>query len=274
MHKESVLKKEIDLNNTNKYRLSIQLGLNGFSFSIKDRFGYHVLEYQQYEDIRANGIEKEFEQFIEKNEILKNEYQSVSIIIDSPKYTLVPRDKFEADSILESFNLLHDIKETECLNYINHLDVVVVYTCEKLLKRIISKYYPEAHIIPSLISILYYAEYTQEIEYQVLIHKTSETQVEILLHHNKELLLCNSYTCTSNTDIIYYTLNAIKSFGIEFDKCRLIYSGEFSELEVLKPLLDYLSSVQPIRIIQPIRNIDRETAQKHLVNLLNTDLCE
>lgn len=274
MHKESVLNKEIDLNSTNKYRLSIQLGLNGFSFSIKDRFGYHVLEYQQYENIRANGIKKEFELFIKNNEILKNEYQSVSIIIDSPKYTLVPRDKFEIESISESFNLLHELKDTESLNYINYLDVVVVYTCERALKRIINEYYPEAHIIPSLISVLYYAEYTQEIEYQVLIHRTNESQVEILLHHNKELLLCNSYKCINNTDIIYYTLNAIKSFGIEFEKCRLIYSGEFSEIEVLKPLLDYLSSVHPIRIIQPIRNIDREKAQKHLVNLLNTDLCE
>ena len=75
--------KSLELQSIKDCHLSIQIGLNGFSFCIRNNT--EVLAIESY-----NNSLSQLEVTIEKNKWLSQEFASTHITISTKKYTLIP----------------------------------------------------------------------------------------------------------------------------------------------------------------------------------------
>ena len=80
--------------------LSIQIGLNGFSFCIRNNA--EILAIESY-----NNSLSQLESTIEKNKWLSQEYASTNITISTKKYTLVPASLYKNEDRKKYLELNH-----------------------------------------------------------------------------------------------------------------------------------------------------------------------
>ena len=82
----------IDLENTFEYILSIQVSLNGFSFSILYPIENKVLAFKNSPLKISNSglLARRFKDWYESEEILHRNYQHTKLIVFSDKFTLIP----------------------------------------------------------------------------------------------------------------------------------------------------------------------------------------
>ena len=91
-----------DLNQTKNYHISIQAGLNGYSFSILDpvRSKYILLRHFAFRGTMTTSLlEDKIVDIQNTDEFLTKEYKSVLFSYQSPKYTLIPGPLFNKDNL-------------------------------------------------------------------------------------------------------------------------------------------------------------------------------
>lgn len=104
---------------TVQYGLTIQVGLSGFSFKIKDRKGnlfHHETVQYPHRVYAAVDLEQPLKKAVVSHPLLRHPYGSVKVYFDTEKHTLVPQDC--AESELSQLQTLYDIHEYDEVNRI------------------------------------------------------------------------------------------------------------------------------------------------------------
>ena len=96
--------KDIDLKKSEQYILSIRLSADGFSFSIHHPQNEDV-SYTSYAVNSSYSMTANVKKMLATMEELGHSYQAVNILIDTPRFTLVPFDLFEDEQTEEFFHL-------------------------------------------------------------------------------------------------------------------------------------------------------------------------
>jgi hypothetical protein len=86
----------LDINSTENYELSIQVSPDGFSFCILDTIRskfvlIRAFEAEENKYFNANKINE----LLGKDDFLTKRYKKVSVILPSPKFTIVPSPLFD-----------------------------------------------------------------------------------------------------------------------------------------------------------------------------------
>ena len=91
---EVIAEKGFDLNHTKKYKLSIQVSLDGFSFSIIHPGKNRLLALQNYPAKISSEkfLGKRFSEWTGKNQILSKKYAEIKILFYTNKFTLIPAE--------------------------------------------------------------------------------------------------------------------------------------------------------------------------------------
>ncbi len=97
---------------TVQYGLTIQVGLSGFSFKIKDRKGnlyHHETVSYPHKVFTPVDVELPFKKAVAAHPLLKSPFGSIRVYFDTEKHTLVPKDF--AASELSCLSQLYEIPE-------------------------------------------------------------------------------------------------------------------------------------------------------------------
>jgi hypothetical protein len=114
MHELNVVDETFELKLAKEYHISIQVGLDGFSFCILDirRDKYIVLRHIPLIVGKPNFLSRKIETIFDQEEILNAAYQSVSITYSTNKATLIPKELAEGNSSMVT-NFTHEISKNE-----------------------------------------------------------------------------------------------------------------------------------------------------------------
>lgn len=278
MQEISVLNKEIDLNCTENYRLSIQISLNGFSFGIKDDMNneYLVLKTYLFDNNRSEYLIDNIKLIISTNPLLIKRYKSLNIIIETEKKTIIPKEMFSQENMNESFALSHSINADESLFFNLYKDnMVIVFAINTNLKDFINLHFNKANVISSLNPILHYAINKDDEYYSVIINNVPTSYFDIIITNKEKLILFNTYKYIKEIDIAFYILNSLKNLNIDNKECKLIFSGEFhNDSETSNLLRKYISIFENLSIINPNKELRKNIIDLHFANLINAELCE
>ncbi len=219
----------LDINSTGNYELSLQMSVDGFSFSILDtiRNKYILLRSSEPDESKyftadnINGI-------IARDDFLSKSYKKVHVVVPTRKFTLIPAPLFDPAKKEEyfTFNLTRDDDDVILSNRINEPDAYIVFSVPKSFLDISSRVYPGIlplhHTKPLLQQISHYSKSLDG--YYNHIHVEREFFNLLIFDHNT-LKFSNTFIYRNISDILYYVLNVFRSLGIRND-ATIYFSGQ------------------------------------------------
>ena len=207
-------------NATEQYHLSIQLGLNGFSFCIrKDNI---ILALESYHHMLS-----QLEDTLKNHEWINKNYASTHININSSKHTLMPTSIFDANEQQKYLQLNHHRSEKyeAVSDKLQQIEAHQVYGISIPEQELINTFFAKATI----------RHYGSTLIDSVLQQKTNTTQLyihvqdksmDILVCNEKGLQLFNTFKHQSAEDFIYYTLFVCEQLELNPDKIDCCLLGE------------------------------------------------
>ena len=270
-----------DQNKTKEYNLSIQVGLDGFSFSILD--GKNCLALKRFQNFKQGTDADQmnsFKEILRNNELLNLEFKKVSLLWISNKSVLIPSEFFTEEFAFESFQLCHHLTQEEVLlwNKIDELGSWSVFSIPASLKEFIQSQFSGANIYHH--SYPFYRTALQqsgsENHPRVFVNIQKNFFHAIIPDQNKKHFI-NSFAYKEDSDLAYYILNIFKQQKLNNERSKLIVDGLVQEeSKVIQLLKKYLRQVE-VQLLPAELRINNGLPHKEynqFINLLNLSRCE
>jgi len=232
MQRISLVDETFDINFTLEYKLSIQLALDGFSFSILDSIQNKViyLYHQELFETEPDFLLKRLKQIYEESEILERPFKKTRIIYAVPNRTVFVPEKLFALDHAESYIKLAFQQSTApriLNNRIGEINYRAVYEIPGLIHDYFKEHHPGAEFLNSA---SFYNSDTGEKE-SLLYITIFKKHIVVSFVKEKELLFHNCFFQDGENDMLYFVLGSIKMSGLEPD--RIILNGIVNKHETI-----------------------------------------
>jgi hypothetical protein len=234
--------KSFDHEQSNLYHLSIQISLDGFSFSILDipKGKYTVLKSINFFLKRPRLLYMSIRELLDKDEYLNLKYKSVEILYSSENFTLVPQAFFQngyADKLI-GFN--HEIEKGYCIDktLLPKAEAFCIFAIPENLKEFLNLKFPKATIRHNLFPLIERAlKENKNFPDRKQVHiNFFRTYFELIVLSGTKLLLCNQFNYSCENDVIYYVLYVFDQLKLPPDSTELVLHGNFPQAAPLYQL--------------------------------------
>lgn len=225
-----------------KYRLSIQLRLDGFSFAIIDPEKMLLMQIQDYKLIEKPGqlagqrwldLQNYFQTFLNHYHYTPDSFQKVNISIDHKEYTMMSHpildENHEKDSLLFNQNIPYSFHTFS--NTIPSTDRVLIAAFFKPLYHLVQDYFDTAKILHSntvLQNSIYKARKNKKLGSSLYV-SVSNRDMHIIAVQDERLLMSNSFTYTSKEDFVYFILLAYDQLKFNPEEDPIYFLGDISK---------------------------------------------
>jgi len=278
----SFLDESLNLASSDKYHLSIQVSLDGFSFCILDTSKNKIIGLVSY-SFQNTGHEQ-FNEHVDYillvNEILKRDFQEIRIIFESQKFTFIPEPLFEERNADLYLNFNNNLSEDESVmtDKLRNLEAYNIYAVNDSLKEEILRYFPHAktnHFLSSLIECLLLKFKNIELK-NTLFTYVRASHFDVVHIQNNKLTFCNSFNYRSKEDLVYFLMFVFDQLSLNPENVTLTLLGE-----IRKESISYEFLYRYIRNIEFIERNDQFDWSYHFdnlpghsfYNLINASLC-
>ena len=263
--------KYLESHSTKECHLSIQIGMNGISFCIRNSL--EILALESYN----NSLSK-LESNIEKNRWLKQDYASTNITLNTKKYVLIPKLLYKNEDRNKYLKLNHiNTEQLESLSdEVKSIESFVVYGISKAEQDIISTFFPKSTIkhISSIHITNMLAKY-KNCEEKTMIINVDYKQIHITVLDHTKLIFFNVFNYKTAYDCVYYTLFVCEQLELNPEHLSVELMGEIKkESELYNLIYTYIRYVNfAKRSVNLSPNIDSLLEHEHYT-LLHQHLCE
>ena len=277
----SVSGSSFDVNLSESYNLSIQLNLDGLCFSVFDSISNSFL---LLESISLAGRDIHYarhEEIMLTHKILKARYKKVSVLFNTPKFTLVPASLYEAKNA-EDLMLFCGRKAEPGDKIISnrmHLGemVCLCYVPEYLYFLIRSQHEKAAIIqkeVPIIESLVLKREHSKKSDRLMLYFHDDE--MTITVSKNGSIELCNTFGYSNMDNMVYYVLFAIDQLRLDAKQTSFEVSGDIEADDIrFMTLRKYVGDLKLTdRPVYFNYDFGRVSNQQQFYNLFNLMLCE
>lgn len=282
---KAIIKADNNYSDFNKnYSLSIQLSLDGFSFSFLNTESNKYLAFESYAIQEIEDYEilaKELGNLLDQLDIIKRRFSRINILFEGTKSSLVPLPLFDENAHQDYFKFSHKLNYDEEVRFdkLSNLQAYNVYAFPKPLHDLIKARfinYNIQHSLSSLIEGLLIKFKNQEISDRVFVN-VRPSYIDILFFQNSKLLFSNTFKYKTSEDFAYFTLNALEQLQLNPETIDLFLMGEIDKSSSIYELLH-----KYIRTIEFIERNDffmysyalDELPSHYFYNLLNANTCE
>ena len=239
--------KNFDITHPEQYHLSVEIGLKQLSYCIIDKKTYKV------EIFKKLIINQDLFSVINKDDIIKLNFASSSVLLVNFPSTIIPNDFFSKSKmkdILDFSANTYNIIKSDLLSKINsHL----VYTIPDSVNDIVFTFFPKAK---------QKAQQSHLIEQYTMVDENlnnaylyiNENILNITTFRNSKLILNNSFYVDTKEDILYHTLFTFEQLKIDMENVRVKLYGNIHKGDENHQLL-----------YEYIRNLDFGSRPKNLI---------
>lgn len=241
---------KLDFNNTEQYSLSIRLSTDGFSFSIYNKTNGDDFYYRTFPVNTQRSMAANVKAFLSATEELKYKYKQINILIHSPRYTIVPLDLFEDESMEQIFylNIREQRNEIILCNILSGSSSVIIFSLDKLTHVFLSEQFPKARFFSSISpQIEYLSTKNKSGECKRLYANINQRDIDIIALDGEKPLIVNTFSSPSPSDINYFILNIWQQTGFDQKKDELYLSGLTEIKKIIIPELQkYIKNIYSI----------------------------
>ena len=216
-------------------KLSIQVSLNGLSFCVLDTIGKKLdVSYSRtfHKELTPFELENELKEALREQGISDHPFSEVVVIHKNSLYSLVPQALFQPTALSNYLKFNAKIFATDHLDYdtLEGLEAVNVYVPFANVNNHVYELFGEfefKHSTSVLLETLIKLPLSGQGK-SCYVH-LAESQMDMAVFSNKQLLFFNSYGYTSETDFMYYLLFALEQLQLDPAVLKLRLMGEVEE---------------------------------------------
>lgn len=245
------LPENIDLANSEKYRLSIRLSPNGFSFYFHSSENPDIFHFQKTDLSNKLSYIDNIKKIIFDQGFFCSPFNKTTVILVSPHYTIVPKPYFDErkSKDIMDFNfhnlkgtILHNSSESDKLSVLFNMDEDV----HSFLTRHLSN--PEfKHHTSSL--LCFFNTYKQKENQKKCFVDFHDGFVSIYSYLEDKLLSALTFPANSKQDITYYIASIWEKQSFDQTKDCLYLCGEIdSHLSVINDLKRLINNVERVEL--------------------------
>lgn len=243
MQKLELFDETFDPDRTESYELSIQVSLNGFSFSIKDlvRNCFIGLVSCPFElgVASANDWASQVD-FIQKSyEWLSRSFKKVIMCYESSSFCLAPNDFFQPDQAKKLLSLSSIINELDEVRYSNTIgEKVCIFNIPSILASSWLKIQPKTRIVGFCEPLVQFHELSQKDNgSRITISFANGFSIIAISKWNK-LLHCGSIESHTIDDTLYHMVNICKQLDLTPAETHVSTMGYVEQAENMDALIE------------------------------------
>lgn len=240
-----------DIEKTSEYILSIQVNLDGFSFSVTHPEGNQMLAFKHTPlKISSESIlSRHFDAWARSEALLQKHFRKTRLIVFSPRFSFIP-EIFYRKEMKEAipqylFGREEELEIAE--NFVEKLKARLIFALPTGLNETAQKFFEGCEIVHPLKLILNNLPETEK-NYSLSLLFDAQNFYAVLSGQNK-VLLANTFHKSHVSDVVYFALNSLKQFKITPYNTELFLSGSTAGTEQiangLLPYFENLSFLKP-----------------------------
>ncbi|MBS0009846.1 MAG: DUF3822 family protein [Bacteroidales bacterium] len=280
MYEKELFDETLDINSTNNYEISIQLGLNGFSFCLLDKLRNRFVMFRDYKiSGTEQGLAYEIKDIVEHDEFLKRQYRKYRMVYNLERSTIVPASLYDPAIKNEYFRLNHKLDDNYLVsnNRLNKPDAYLLFGIKKDIFDLSCKLFPDAslnHQVKPLLESSF--RQARKIKDQYIRVHFDQGFFTLIIVKDDDLQFFNTFRVRNDSDILYYLLNSFNRLNIPAE--RVVYlSGSISKFDELYNHM--LRFIKTMKLALPegdfsMSYIFDEMASHQYCNLFNIVNCE
>lgn len=254
------------IENTFEYILSIQVSLNGFSFSILQQSDQKQVVYVKCLPLKISNeklIARRFKDWYEAEELLQKPYKQVKVCILNKTFTLIPSKLSDANTKDQIPSLLfkdaHLMEFAE--NVIESPSSKLYFAIPTGLNETIQNTLGECHITHPVKHLCKLSSIQDGTDIKLLLNNRD---LLVLVHQNGSLLFCNAFEVNHNNDVVFYLLSICKQLDVNTKDTPLYWAGLSNFNKELDLLLNkYFASV---KTIDKVLSRDYSIVEDNIIN--------
>ena len=230
MHEILISSPAFDTSKSDSYILSIQINLDGFSFSIRD-FISNKFIYLKHIPIDAVKVpSKRHISIIQDEPLFKLSYKSVFVAYNLLPSTLVPESLFSEKEKETYYKLNYKVSDSSHLihnNCTTHKSAFIFPIEEELYNLINSTFkHPEILHYNRIIAGLNTGFNNKEGAISLSI---DSNRFSLMVYKDDSIILNNSYSYSNDDEFLYFFLYAFKQLNLDQHKTTVIIDGLVSK---------------------------------------------
>lgn len=270
----------LDINSTENYELSVQIGFDELCLCILDTLRNKFVLIRSYEPESFNMLNAgAISDIVEKDDFLNRRYKKIYLIIPSQKSTLIPSPLFEESAKEDYFRFNHILENDEIVlkNKLIDPDAYILFSAPLSIVEVCGKFFrnvePLHHLKPLLLSAAG-GRRSQEGNYiQVHLEKNF---FNIIIYDQITLKFCNTFKYKTLSDLQYYIFYTLKRLNINQEEV-IHFSGRTDKHDNM--VNDFSRYARNIRFAEPSGNftfsyVFNEILQHKYFNLFSVINCE
>ena len=220
--------KELDVEKSSQYRLTIQFSLGGLSFALLDAKPQSLIGLEYFQsDLLADSADlfRTLERALESRGLNNKEFLSVTFIIDERINSLVPAplfDEREAGRFLDfgfqvpgSYDVISEKLET--------VDAYNVYAWPKALRDKLVTKWPKARIIHS--SRVFIDSVMGSSDNASVFVNVRNRDFDMVIQKNGKLTFFNNFRFNTKDDFAYFLVFAMEQNGLSGQDTPVYFTG-------------------------------------------------
>jgi len=253
----------LEIQKKKDYILSIQVSLDGFSFLIVHPDEKRIVAFKSIPLIisSANLLARRLKEWLETEEILKNQFKSVRAFIFSENFSLVPEEYFAREWNRNLTSALFDKKIHNHFieNKTEHLEAVLIFPVSQDIVTVLHQFFNKNIQIMHPVTNILNLSFESKKRNQSVILSTKKYFYLIITRNNK-LLLANSFPTAHQNDLVYNVINTFQQLEIARSETDFYFAGskdQNKEIAVLlQPFCENISNIKTEGIITNPQIID------------------
>lgn len=282
---KALTKAENDYSDFNKnYILSIQISLDGFSFSIIDEERNKILSLETYAIQEIDDYEllaKDLAELLDSLDMLKRRFNRVNVLFEGTKATLIPFPLFNENQLESYLRFNHKLMMDEevLFDKLNTLQAYNIFAIPSCIKDLIKEKfinYKISHFSSSLIEGLLVKYKNQDIHNQAFVNIRSD-YFDVLIIEDSTLVFFNSFRYKTVEDLAYFLIYVLEQQNLNPENVNLIMLGEINKgskyYEILYKYIRNIEFIERNDFFTYSYALD-EVPSNYYYNLLNASSCE
>ncbi len=280
MHELNFVDESFDLKLASEYHLSIQVGLDGFSFCVLDILRNKYIAFRHIPLIvgKPQFLSAKIETIFDQEENLNANYQSVTVNYATNQATLIPREYQNADYFHAIAALTNEINRNDEIQAdpVPGFNYQLVYSYPKDLLTVLNRKYTDFKFRHKSIPFLASALNQRDEKKNTVLINFEKKYIRIIVINGMQISLYNSFYFKNELDFLYYTLNVCQSLQIDPELDEILISGYVADDSgYIRQLKKYHSDVKFLKPSTKFSygNLFEKTQKHQFISLLNSYTC-
>lgn len=235
----------------NNKSLSIRVCSNGLSFCTYTPGQDEPFCYREYDVNHTISLAANLKAALLNDDMLKENYQRVNILVTTPHFTTVPVAAFQKDDIEAMYQLAfpNDRPQHVSYNVLRRSGIAIVFGLDKNIYQLILDDFPRARFYASASTLIeFFSEKSLFGPGKKMFVYLHEKEITIYAFEQGRMVYVNDFFASNVNDIQYYVLHVWKELGFTqtADVLNIVGDNEKRCAELSEKIKYFLQNVNVI----------------------------